>query len=80
MAALDELGRQLVDDALGAAIGQRRDALERRRDLGDPKAAWSCGHAETLLRGAVKPPRSHTGYVELDATRVSAFRRGVPPA
>jgi hypothetical protein len=30
-----ELGDELEDHPLGAAIGQRRDALERWRDVGD---------------------------------------------
>jgi hypothetical protein len=36
-----ELGDELVHDALSAAVGNRRDALQRRRDLSD--AEWS-GH------------------------------------
>ena len=35
VAAPDELGNELVDDALGAAVRVRRDALDGRRDLGD---------------------------------------------
>jgi len=40
-----ELAHELVDDALGPAIGARRDSFHRRRDLGD---AQRTGH-EVLL-------------------------------
>jgi len=47
MPARGELGREAVHDSLGAAIRDRRHALEGRRDLGDPKLAWRRGHRGT---------------------------------
>ena len=37
VAAPDQLGRQLEDDPLGAAVAGRRHALQGRRHLGDPE-------------------------------------------
>ena len=58
--APDELRGQLVDDPLDAAIRGRRNTLQRRRYLGDPKsaAAWS-GRAQigAVLVGHAGPPR-----------------------
>ena len=37
VAAAVQLGDESMDDPLGAAVGERRDTLERRCDLGDAK-------------------------------------------
>ena len=49
VAAPVELVDEAVDDALGPAVGERRDALQRRSDLGDAKGT---GHARYYLETA----------------------------
>ena len=39
MAATIELTHELVNDALGSAVGSRRHAFERRSHQGDPERA-----------------------------------------
>src|SRR5713226_10746843 len=59
MAELDQLFGEIGDDALGAAIEPRRDALDQRRDLGDPHGphvpamAWRAGLATASTRRIV---------------------------
>ena len=71
VAAPVELLDELVDDALGPAIRTRRDALHRRRDLGDAKRT---GHRDSSS-GQSRPWASRSGPTVVVCRDVPASSR-----